>query len=126
MLDCSTIERYKFYIYIMKNEDNQDNLNILLKISKDPSSSQRKLANDLGLSLGKLNYCLKALKEKGLIKIENFKKNPKKINYIYVLTPKGISEKTKLTLNFMKSKMKEYDELKSELKRAKNVDNNKN
>jgi EPS-associated MarR family transcriptional regulator len=62
-----------------------------------------------------LNYCLKALQEKGLIKIENFKKNPKKINYIYVLTPKGITEKTKLTVNFMKRKMKEYDELKSEL-----------
>ncbi len=112
MLDCSTIERYKFYIYIMKNEDNQDNLNILLKISKDPSSSQRKLANDLGLSLGKLNYCLKALKEKGLIKIENFKKNPKKINYMYILTPRGIKEKTKLTINFMKRKLKEYEELK--------------
>ena len=112
MLDCSTIERYKFYIYIMKNEDNQDNLNILLKISKDPSSSQRKLANDLGLSLGKLNYCLKALKEKGLIKIENFKKNPKKINYMYILTPRGIKEKTKLTINFMKRKLKEYEESK--------------
>ena len=99
----------------MKNEDNQDNLNILLKISKDPSSSQRKLANDLGLSLGKLNYCLKALKEKGLIKIENFKKNPKKINYFYILTPQGIAAKTQLTLNFMKRKMKEYDELKKEI-----------
>ena len=103
----------------MKNEDNQDNLNILLKISKDPSSSQRKLANDLGLSLGKLNYCLKALKEKGLIKIENFKKNPKKINYFYVLTPAGISQKTKLTINFMKRKMQEYDSLKKELKNKK-------
>ena len=58
---------------------------------------------------------MKALRSKGLIKIENFKKNPKKINYIYVLTPKGIAEKTKLTVNFMKRKMKEYDELKKEL-----------
>ena len=57
-----------------------------------------------------------ALKTKGLIKISNFKKNPQKINYIYVLTPKGISEKTKLTLNFMRTKMREYDELKKELK----------
>jgi EPS-associated MarR family transcriptional regulator len=65
--------------------------------------------------LGKLNYCLKALKDKGLIKIQNFEKNPNKINYIYVLTPRGIAEKTKLTLNFMKRKMKEYDELKSEI-----------
>ena len=97
----------------MKNS--QDHLNVLRKIKKKPYSSQRKLAEDLGFSLGKLNYCLKALQEKGLIKIKNFKKNPKKINYIYVLTPKGITEKTKLTINFMKRKMKEYDELKFEL-----------
>mgnify|MGYP000123736140 CR=1 FL=1 len=96
-------------------KDSQDHLNLLRKIKKKSYSSQRKLAGDLGFSLGKLNYCLKALQEKGLIKIENFKKNPKKINYIYVLTPKGITEKTKLTVNFMKRKMKEYDELKSEL-----------
>ena len=70
----------------MKNS--QDHLNVLRKIKKKPYSSQRKLAEDLGFSLGKLNYCLKALQEKGLIKIKNFKKNPKKINYIYVLTPK--------------------------------------
>ena len=73
------------------------------------------LANDLGFSVGKLNYCLKALKNKGLIKIHNFKISKKKINYIYVLTPKGISEKTKLTLSFMKRKMQEYDELKREM-----------
>ena len=65
--------------------------------------------------MGKLNYCLKALKNKGLIKINNFKKNPNKLNYAYILTPKGISEKTKLTVNFMKRKMKEYDELKKEI-----------
>jgi EPS-associated MarR family transcriptional regulator len=100
-------------------KDNQDHLNVLRKIKKKSYSSQRKLAGDLGFSLGKLNYCLKALQEKGLIKIENFKKNPKKINYIYVLTPKGITAKTKLTVNFMKKKMKEYDELKEELKRNK-------
>ena len=97
----------------MKN--NQDHFELLRKIEKKPDSTQRELAEDLGFSLGKLNYCLKALREKGLIKIENFKKNPKKINYIYVLTPKGITEKTKLTINFMKRKMKEYDELKFEL-----------
>ena len=73
------------------------------------------LAKDLNFSLGKLNYCLKSLKEKGLIKINNFKKNPKKMNYIYVLTPKGLAEKTKLTISFMKRKMIEYDELKKEI-----------
>jgi EPS-associated MarR family transcriptional regulator len=97
----------------MKNT--QDHFNVLRKINKKPNITQRELAEELGFSLGKLNYCLKALKTKGLVKIENFTKNPNKINYIYVLTPKGISEKTKLTINFMKRKMKEYDELKNEL-----------
>ena len=96
--------------------DNLDHFEILRKLKKNPNSSQRALAKDLGFSLGKLNYCLKALQEKGLVKIKNFKKNPKKLNYIYILTPKGISEKTKLTLSFMKRKMKEYDELSKELK----------
>ena len=81
--------------------DDQENLNLLRNISKNPRVSQRKLANDLGFSLGKLNYCLKALKDKGLIKIQNFKKNPKKLNYIYILTPQGIAHKTKLSLNIV-------------------------
>ena len=101
----------------MSNED--DHFEVLRKIDKDPNTSQRKLAGTLGFSLGKLNYCLKALQEKGLIKIQNFKKNPKKINYIYVLTPRGIAHKTTLTLNFMEKKMKEYDELKLELESKK-------
>ena len=95
--------------------DNQDHFEILRKIKTKPKATQRQLAKELGFSLGKLNYCIKALKSKGLIKIENFKKNPNKINYIYVLTPKGIAEKTKLTMNFMKRKMKEYEELKKEV-----------
>ena len=98
--------------------DNQDHFNVLRKINSKPKSTQRELAVELGFSLGKLNYCLKALKNKGLIKIKNFEKNPNKLNYIYVLTPRGISEKTKLTLNFMKRKMKEYDELKKEIKKG--------
>ena len=98
-------------------KDNQDYLNLLRKIKKKPKSSQRELAGELGFSLGKLNYCLRALKYKGFIKMNNFKKNPNKVNYIYVLTPKGIGEKTKLTLNFMKRKMAEYDELKKEIKK---------
>ena len=86
------------------------------KIKVNPQSSQRKLANDLGLSLGKLNYCLKALQQKGLIKIENFSKQKNKVKYIqYILTPKGISERTRLTINFMKRKMQEYDELRKNL-----------
>tara|TARA_B100000029_G_scaffold484792_1_gene537399 strand:+ start:93 stop:392 length:300 start_codon:yes stop_codon:yes gene_type:complete len=96
-------------------EENQDHFEILRKLKKKPESSQRELAQELGFSLGKLNYCLKELQKKGLIKIENFKKNPNKINYLYVLTPEGLAQKTKLTINFMKRKMKEYDELKKEI-----------
>jgi|TARA_Y100000310_G_C19977535_1_gene488255 EPS-associated MarR family transcriptional regulator len=97
--------------------DNQDHFNVLRKIKTKPDSTQRELAEELGFSLGKLNYCLKALKNKGLIKMKNFEKNPRKINYIYVLTPRGLAEKTKLTINFMKRKMQEYDELKKEIKK---------
>ena len=96
-------------------KDNNDHFQVIRKIDKEPHASQRDLARMLGFSLGKLNYCINSLKQKGLIKIQNFKKNPNKLNYIYILTPKGISQKTKLTVNFMKRKMKEYDELKKEL-----------
>ena len=102
-------------------KDNQDHFNVLRKINSKPKSTQRELAEELGFSLGKLNYCLKALKNKGFVKIKNFKKNPKKINYLYVLTPEGISEKTRLTLNFMKKKMREYDELKTEIEKERNI-----
>ena len=91
---------------------------ILRKIKKTPEASQRELAEELGFSLGKLNYCLKALQKKGFVKLQNFKKKNNKISYLqYVITPKGISERTKLTLNFMKRKMREYDELKKELEK---------
>ena len=96
---------------------NQDELNVLRKLQVNPKDSQRKLATKLGFSLGKLNYCILALKNKGLIKVKNFSQNKNKLGYAYLLTPKGITEKTKLTINFMKRKMKEYDELKKELKR---------
>ena len=102
----------------MKNK--QDQFEVLRKIQETPESSQRELAEKLGFSLGKLNYCLKALQKKGLVKLQNFQKKTNKISYLqYVITPKGISERTKLTVNFMKKKMKEYDELKMELKKNK-------
>ena len=102
----------------MKN--NEDHFNVLRKIIQKPDSSQRELASELGFSLGKLNYCLKELKKKGFIKIENFKKSKKKLNYLYMLTPSGFTMKKNLTLNFMKIKMKEYDELKKEIMVSKN------
>ena len=97
-------------------KNKQDHFEVLRKIQKKPNASQRELAKELGFSLGKLNYCLKALQNKGLIKMKNFSKNPNKIKYFYILTPQGIAEKTKLTINFMKMKMREYDELKKEMK----------
>ena len=98
-----------------KFKDNQDHFNVLRKIDKNPELTQRQFAQELGFSLGKLNYCLKELKKKGHIKIKSFKNNPKKTNYLYILTPRGISEKTRLTINFMKRKMDEYDQLKKEI-----------
>lgn len=96
--------------------DLEDNFEVLRKIHKNPESSQREMAQTLGYSLGKLNYCLKELKKKGYVKIKNFKKKRDKINLIkYVITPKGISLRLKLTINFMKRKMREYEDLKKEL-----------
>ena len=92
-----------------------DHFNLLREINKKPKASQRELAKATGFSLGKLNYCIKALISKGLIKINNFEKSSNKINYFYVLTPKGLSRKTNLTVNFMRRKMKEYEELQKEL-----------
>ena len=99
----------------MNKKSTENNFKVLRVIKNNPNQSQRELASNLDFSLGKLNYCLKALKEKGLVKMKNFSSNKNKIGYAYILTPKGIKEKTKLTINFMKKKMKEYDELKKEL-----------
>ena len=115
--DCSTVERYKCSTIEHFMNDNQDHFNTLRKIQNKPNSTQRELAVQLGFSLGKLNYILKALKAKGLVKISNFRKNPNKIHYIYILTPRGITEKSKLTINFMKRKIKEYEELKREIRK---------
>ena len=102
------------------NKKIQDDFNVLRKLHKNPESTQRELARELGFSLGKLNYCLKSLREKGFVKIRNFKKQRENLSYfIYVVTPKGIAERTKLTIDFMKKKMKEYDELKKEIKKQK-------
>ena len=98
----------------------QEELNLLRKISVKDKISQRELAKKLGFSLGKLNYCIIALKKKGFLKIKNFKNNKNKIGYIYLLTPKGISKKTKLMISFMNRTAKEYNKLKREIKILKN------
>ena len=101
----------------MKNS--KEYLDILRKIKNKPDFTQRELAKEMGISLGKLNYLVKALTKKGFIKVKNFKKNPNKTDYLYLLTPKGIEMKINLTINFIKRIMKEYDELKSEIKKEK-------
>mgnify|MGYP001374117019 CR=1 FL=1 len=100
-------------------ENNQDHFEILRKIKKKPESSQRELAKELGFSLGKLNYCLKELQKKGLVKINNFSNKKNKLQYFkkYILTPKGVKYRIDLTLKFMTNKMKEYDQLKKEIDR---------
>jgi len=99
------------------NEHNEEHFAILRQIGKKNQLSQRAMAKELGFSLGKLNYCLKELQKKGLIKIRNFKNNKNKMSYFYILTPKGLTSKTILAINFMKRKMQEYDELKSEIEK---------
>lgn len=84
-------------------------------LETNPLSSQRILSTNLGLSLGKINYCMKMLIEKGLIKADNFKNNNNKIQYSYFLTPKGIKEKGRLTLQFIKIKTQEYEDLREEI-----------
>ena len=88
---------------------------ILKLLESNPDTNQRELAKSLGISLGKANYCLKAITEKGWVKVSNFKKNPNKKSYAYLLTPKGIEEKAKVTLRFLNFKQDEYNSLQIEL-----------
>ena len=88
---------------------------LLNTLEESPHMTQRDLAKKLGVSLGGVNYCLKALIEIGHIKMNNFEKNPNKLNYLYLLTPSGIKEKTILTSEFLKRKMIEYNNLKKEI-----------
>jgi EPS-associated MarR family transcriptional regulator len=84
-------------------------------IHKHPDISQRELAKQAGISLGSIHYCLKALAQKGWLKAGNFKKNPEKSVYLYLLTPEGITQKSKLAIDFLRRKKQEYDELKQEI-----------
>lgn len=90
---------------------------ILKAIEDDPSQSQRELSKQLGVSLGKLNYCLKALIDKGLVKANNFRHSNAKSSYFYLLTPKGVDEKARVTVRFLKRKMVEFEIIKEEIRR---------
>ena len=94
-------------------------LDLLRKIELNPEYTQRELSKEMNVSLGKVNYCIKKLTEKGLIKLTNFKQNPNKVGYVYILTPRGIEEKTKLTFSFLKRKIIEYEILKDEINKLK-------
>lgn len=92
----------------------------MLKLLQDnPGLSQRQLAAKMGVSLGKANYCLRALVEKGLVKLGNFGKNPNKRQYAYILTPAGLEEKTRITLGFLKRKEAEFEAIRQEIESLK-------
>jgi EPS-associated MarR family transcriptional regulator len=102
---------------------------ILKLVQENAEISQRDLANELGISLGKTNFCIKALIDVGLLKVSNFKNNKNKLAYMYLLTPKGIEEKASITLRFLKYKMREYellqdeiDELRRDISKSKFID----
>ena len=88
---------------------------LLRRLQENPDCTQRELASEMGISLGKVNYCLKKLIEKGWVKAKNFHNNKNKQSYAYLLTPKGIEEKGKLTIEFLQRKMAEYEMLKMEI-----------
>ena len=88
-------------------------------LEANPDMTQRELAEALGVSLGAANYCLKALVEKGWVKLENFQNNPNKLGYLYLLTPAGMAAKTTLTARFLRRKLAEYEALKIEIERLK-------
>lgn len=98
-----------------KNPQEEAYFQIIRLMESNPQITQRELADKLGVSLGKVNYCVNALVAKSWIKLQNFSNNPKKIGYYYLLTPVGIKEKTVLTAKFLNRKIQEYESLKSEI-----------
>ena len=94
-------------------------LDLLRKLEVNPAYTQRELSQEMGVSLGKINYCMKKLIEKGWVKLMSFSRNPNKVGYMYLLTPTGIEQKTRLTFSFLKIKMEEYEMLKNEISKLK-------
>ena len=94
-------------------------LDLLRKLEVSPELTQRELSKEMGVSLGKINYCMQKLVEKGWVKISNFSNNPSKVSYIYLLTPQGIEQKGRLTIAFLKIKLEEYEVLKNEINKLK-------
>ena len=103
----------------MTPETQETHLKVLRHLEENPDATQRELAAALGISLGKANYCLKALINKGLVKANNFKNNSNKRAYLYILTPKGIETKTRISVRFLQRKIEEYEALKQEIEKLK-------
>ena len=99
----------------MSSQDQEIHLKALQHLEINPNVTQRELAEHLGVSLGKANYCLKALIGRGLIKVRNFKNSKNKSAYLYILTPKGIDEKARISVAFLRRKVREYEQLKIEI-----------
>ena len=97
------------------NMDQEIHLKVLRQLEENPDITQRQLAEQLGVSLGKANYCLKALIDRGFIKARNFKNSDNKRAYLYVLTPRGIEEKSRISVSFLRRKMEEFEALRSEI-----------
>ncbi|HXH64639.1 MAG TPA: MarR family EPS-associated transcriptional regulator, partial [Mariprofundaceae bacterium] len=95
--------------------DETTRYDLLKTLAENPSLSQRDLANRLGISLGKVNFCLRALVDKGCIKVNNFRNSENKLAYAYLLTPRGVEEKANMTVAFLRYKMQEYDRLRAEI-----------
>lgn len=95
--------------------DQEIHLKVLRHLEENPDVTQRELAEHLGVSLGKANYCLQALIGKGFVKARNFKNSNRKSAYLYVLTPKGIEEKARISVSFLRRKMQEYEQLRQEI-----------
>jgi len=94
-----------------KDRVTEDELDVMWLIDKDPTISQRQMADSLGMSLGKVNYCLSALVEVGFVKLGNFRRSNNKLGYMYLLTPSGVNAKLEITKRFLKNKQLEYDKL---------------
>lgn len=102
-------------------------LRVMRVLEENPEATQREIASELGVSLGGVNYCIKALVDMGLVKLNNFVNSHRKMGYAYILTPDGIAEKAKITARFLKQKMVEYEQLKKEIDQLKaEVDSVKN
>ena len=103
----------------MTPETQEAHLKVLRHIETNPEVTQRELALELGISLGKANYCLKALIDKGFIKAKNFRNSNRKRAYLYKLTPSGIDAKARISVAFLRRKMHEYEQLKTEIEQLK-------